>query len=680
MAWPDTEHTVLAELFRGGSWQASTVREGSLSLTHGATSGDTGDAAPAACRLVLDAKDGALAQLPRGTPIRVSVNGLQRFIGVVASRSLSWDGGSGTAWLAVVASSELARLRESGAPLRDAYHRWVLTTSPVAFWPLDDGPLATVGVPLVGSYPMVLAPRLATSSYWGQGDLGPILDRGVALHGGDKLAAAVNMVAAFSDRWAVDWVRASDHASDGTLEVFQQYFGSWRVTFQSNTDTVVTRPDGTTVGTGILPAEEYGSAVDSGPHHVRFACTQAGSDVAFTVAVDGVTVISDTYVAHTLQPVGLVELTDLTDHDQLHALGRVVIYTTAPAVATAAQAAFGWAAMPGLSLAAEAAGRRAERLCDEEDIAFVGVGDLDDTQEMGPQPAGLSLVEHLQQCADADAAMVYDGSGGVMFRGRADLQNQSVALALTYGTRGHVKPPLAPVEDDHVVNDVAVTRYLGPAVQVQRTTGPLAVSVVGSRSATPTVNVAVDDQARHLAGWLVHVGTAGEPRYELHLDLLALAGPAPALVTDALAVAIGDRLTVAGLPIWCYLPTADLMVTGTTESVPSAVGWDLTYACVPYTPYQVGELDTAWSDTDGTSLTADLTAGATSFIADIIGPLWTTNGADFPTTIRIDGEDMTLTGVSGGSSPQTFTVTRTAGVEHDAGVAVQLVHPLVLTP
>jgi len=680
MAWPDTAHTVLAELFRGGSWQASVVREGSLSLTHGATSGDTGDAAPAACRLVLDAKDGALAQLPLGTSIRVSVDGSQRFVGVVTSRSLSWDGGSGTAWLAVVASSELARLRESGAPLRDAYHRWVLTTSPVAFWPLDDGPLATVGVPLAGPYPMMLSPRLATSSYWGQGDLGPVLDRGVALHGGDKLAASVNMVAAFSDRWAVDWVRASDHASDATLEVFQQYFGSWRVTFQSNTDTVVTRPDGTTVGTGILPAEEYGSAVDSGPHHIRFACTQAGGDVAFTVAVDGVTVISDSYTAHTLQPVGLVELTDLTDHDQKHALGRVVIYTTAPAVTTAAQAAFGWAAMPGLSLAAEVAGRRAERLCDEEGVTFAGVGDLDDTQAMGPQPAGLSLVQHLQQCADADAAMVYDGSGGVMFRGRADLQNQSAALALTYSTRGHVSMA-APVEDDHVVNDATVTRLFGPAVQVQRTTGPFAVSVIGSRSATPTANVATDEQAGHLAGWLVHVGTVGEPRYELHLDLLALAGTAPALVTDALAVAIGDRLTVAGLPIWCQLPTADLLVGGITESVPSAVGWGLVYACVPYTPYEVGELDTAWLDTDGAALAAGITSSATSLSVTVTGPLFTTSGGDYPTTIRIEREDMTLTAVSGASSPQTFTVTRGAGsVAHSSDAAVTLVHPLVVTP
>jgi hypothetical protein len=39
-------------------------------------------------------------------------------------------------------------------------------------------------------------------------------------------------------------------------------------------------------------------------------------------------------------------------------------------------------------------------------------------------------------------------------------------------------------------------------------------------------------------------------------------------------------------------------------------------------------------------------------------PLWTTNAGDFPVDIAIGGERMTVTSISGASSPQAFTVAR----------------------
>ncbi|MFF0136771.1 hypothetical protein ACFYRN_10020 [Streptomyces sp. NPDC005227] len=67
-------------------------------------------------------------------------------------------------------------------------------------------------------------------------------------------------------------------------------------------------------------------------------------------------------------------------------------------------------------------------------------------------------------------------------------------------------------------------------------------------------------------------------------------------------------------------------------------------------------------DTDGSQLAAGATSTATSLsVAVTAGPLWPTTAADpaeFPINVLIGGEEMRVTGASGTSSPQTFTVVR----------------------
>jgi hypothetical protein len=62
-------------------------------------------------------------------------------------------------------------------------------------------------------------------------------------------------------------------------------------------------------------------------------------------------------------------------------------------------------------------------------------------------------------------------------------------------------------------------------------------------------------------------------------------------------------------------------------------------------------------------------------VASGAGTLWSTDAADYPVPITIGGEELNLTAVSGASSPQTFTVTRSInGVSksHPAGAPVTL--------
>lgn len=90
-------------------------------------------------------------------------------------------------------------------------------------------------------------------------------------------------------------------------------------------------------------------------------------------------------------------------------------------------------------------------------------------------------------------------------------------------------------------------------------------------------------------------------------------------------------------------------------------------------------------DTAGSRLVSAVSEDATAFTVETTrGPQWTTNRADMGFGIVIGNdptEVMTVTGISGTSSPQTFTVTRGAwgkARSYGAAEAVRLAHPVVL--
>jgi hypothetical protein len=83
---------------------------------------------------------------------------------------------------------------------------------------------------------------------------------------------------------------------------------------------------------------------------------------------------------------------------------------------------------------------------------------------------------------------------------------------------------------------------------------------------------------------------------------------------------------------------------------------------------------------DSSTLASSVTSSATTLSVASAGPLWTTDVAEFPFDLAIGGERMTVTAISGASSPQTFTVVRSAnGVVkvHAAGAVVKLAQPAI---
>ncbi|MEU0296974.1 hypothetical protein ABZ136_33525, partial [Streptomyces microflavus] len=281
--------------------------------------------------------------------------------------------------------------------------------------------------------------------------------------------------------------------------------------------------------------------------------------------------------------------------------------------------------------------------------------------------------------------MEMPGALGLVYRTRTSLYSQSPALVLPYGS---IAPSLEPVEDDQSVrNDVTASRRGGGSGRAVVETGPLSVlpseqGGVGIYDESVELNLADDAQAQPMAEWLAHLGTVDEPRYpsvkiNLHKH--------PELIPAVLKLRIGDLVRLTGLPLWVGQPTTDLHLMQ-IQHEPRPRAWTVTLVGTPASPYRVGVVEDpvlGRADTDGSELAAGVTAMATTLsVAVTAGPLWITTAshpAQFPVSITCGGEEMTVTAISGGSSPQTFTVTRSAnGISkpHEAAAPLSLTHPM----
>jgi hypothetical protein len=153
----------------------------------------------------------------------------------------------------------------------------------------------------------------------------------------------------------------------------------------------------------------------------------------------------------------------------------------------------------------------------------------------------------------------------------------------------------------------------------------------------------------------------------------------------------GDRLTVADVPIWVGGGTADMIVRTYTETIQNsgtARGQLLDFGTVPAGPFSsipvlgsdtfLPRLDTAAGTTGATMTT---TATSVTFVTPAGQAIWVNSTgypAEFPFDVLIAGERMTVTAISGTSSPQTATVTRSVnGIvkTHASGEAVRLAVP-----
>lgn len=324
---------------------------------------------------------------------------------------------------------------------------------------------------------------------------------------------------------------------------------------------------------------------------------------------------------------------------------------------------------PMAAWASEPAGARFGRLCAETGIQFRGRGQLSATTLMGQQQPE-TLTQLLQDCTDADLGVWFElrQQLGWGFTCRNALYNQAPVLSVDHSL-DHLSPwKSMPTRDDQVtVNDATYASPGGSSARVfaapgQPITGGRMSTLpppagVGTYDQTYNANVWLASQLTQLAGWKLHLGTVDQGRFPgivIDLSNRALA----ALYTAALTMDLGHRLTIADPPPWLQWDQVSQLAA---ELVETLWTFDLEIAVcgIPELPYEVFQVGTSHIDTDGSTVHATYTYGGATMTVDTAAgfPLWTTAGGDFPFNVKASGMVLTVTNITGSSSPQTFSVT-----------------------
>lgn len=631
-----------------------------------------------------------------------------RHIGEISSWPVRWDESGQDSYMPIEAAGPLRRIGQGTQPVTSGLKGYYLSTNPVTYWPLDDGTEATRGAPAAGSYQgSLIQRRVGTAVYtFGDGVLGSHLGAGLRINdttpatGFDWLGAYCVGSDQTPDALAWEFIYKPDPAIAGGLNMSSWKYRStiigttlgtfdfWELEFRADGVNDDIRLVLTVDATGMSPttinladSAALAAITDGGLHHVRLSLTQDGADVDYVVHVDGVAVITGTRTTQTLRETIFASVFyDRLAGEDLLAFGHLIVWenlANIPPIATTSGVAHGFAGEP--------AGRRIERLCAETGTPFVADGDLDDTLAMGLQFEDY-FDNQITEAEATDRGLVYESRDvlALAYRTRASLYNQAAAATLN---AAQLAPPFDPTDDDqNLHNDIFAQRREGSSFRATLETGALSVQApplgVGRYKDEVAVNVQTDEDLPPVAGWLLALGTIDEARYPQITVSFATEGlsASESLCAQVLNIDVGDRIVANGLSGRKIYDDVPLLVLGYTETL-NIFQHQIVFNCVPASVYDVAELDLAESRIDPgeeSTLNAGINSSAVSIQIASAGPLWSTSGGDYPCPVVIGGEEMTLTAVSGASSPQTGTVTRSVnGVvkSHAAGAVIRLKRP-----
>lgn len=637
----------------------------------------------------------------RNTPIRTTVNltgvGADtsiRFQGEVTSWTPSWDTSAHLAIVTITASGLTRRLQQGSSPQYSALYRAITRTAPVAYWPLEDGALVSAPTAAAGT-PMIAAPATlgshATTGLVSGGADGPIGGgRAADLSGGGQLTGIVTGTSGTSWRVAMAFRFAEPMVAgqDGDILTIRTVdaagnAGWWRFSTSANPSTNWAWEFGIenvdTVFDGLSPG------LDDGRWHWLDIAVQdgTGTNATYNLYLDGV--LSSQGTNSGPIKAGKVLSVVVSDSGDIDAAAHVAVWATNGVLLEDLYGAF-------LGHTGETATQRLTRLCSENGIPLTIIGTS--TTNMGPQGTD-PLPTLLREPETADGGVLYDGRGpGLTYVTRTARYNQAPVLTADVSA-GQVGDPFAPVDDDQRIRNRVKADRKGATTStppVEQTTGPLGTATVGVYDTQITLPVDSDDYLIQYAAWMVHLGTVEGLRYpQLRLDLAAV----PALAAAWLTARPGSRVDVTNITSRATQHPPDdvpLVVEGWSEIL-SPLDWEATVNASPYRPWEVGVVEGTGAptqpvqrvDSDASSLASSVTTTATSLsVAYTDGVGWTTTAAfpaDFPFDVELDGERVRVTAITGSSSPQTFTVTRSVNgvvMAHPAGTVVKLWRPAVI--
>lgn len=322
--------------------------------------------------------------------------------------------------------------------------------------------------------------------------------------------------------------------------------------------------------------------------------------------------------------------------------------------------------------AGELAADRATRVAAEAAVPLLV--EAGTSEPMGAQRESTVLAA-LRSCELADYGILYETGSGLGFRPRVARYNAASTLTLTMAS-GHLSDPPEPIYDDQRLRNVwTVSRVGGSSATV---VDDISVAAEGEVSDTATINVETDEVLPNHAGWRTMLGTQDDLRWpSITIDFARNA----ALLTYWRARRYGFRFAVATGLAQVAGAEADVIAEGyQAELWPD--GWRVELNCSGASPWDVAVLDSSTTpvraDTAGSELALGVNTTAVSWsVATTAGPIWSTT-TTFPFFLKCEGEIVSVTAISGGASPQTFTVIRSVNSvvkAHSAAAAVSLAYP-----
>lgn len=594
-------------------------------------------------------------------------------------------------WVPVTGGGILRRIQQGNTQVPSPLKRYAVNViTPVAYWPCEDGPLATqIASGLSGGFPMTVL-------------------RGSMNFAADTSFTCSGPLPQISNGFAYGII--ADAADTGTLvfrflvSVPSGFTGQatfLRISTTGTAGVIYFAYDSTGGGLGVFSVGAFnifGTEIPytpGTPVMVSFELTASGGTVTpvFRVMTTAGVITSQVFTGYagitgraldcTVNPAGDVPAWPSQPGNTV--IGHIFVQNFLnPLSGTISSVIQAWNGEP--------AGQRFARLCGENGIQSRVYGYPAVTAAMGPQPAG-TLAQLLQECETADMGIITEPRSclGLGYRTLASMTCQAPAVTLDYsqahlGQQGQAGE-LQPSDDDQQTrNDVLVSRSSASGKQGGSYSAVLedgsAMSVspppagVGDYSTQVSVNVEADIQLPDVAGWLLNVGTVSEQRYPVIPLNLARQALLPMMFT-LLAADLGDYAVI--INPGAQLPPGPVkqLIYGTTERLGGR--WYLMdWQCVPESPYETGLLDDlilGRADTDGSQLTAGAGATATLIGVTVTGPsgvMWTTGtgaqAGDFPFDVVIGGERVTVTNIDG--PPGNFLGGQTATFDGGLGTWV----------
>lgn len=331
----------------------------------------------------------------------------------------------------------------------------------------------------------------------------------------------------------------------------------------------------------------------------------------------------------------------------------------------------------------EQAHERVARIAAEEDIPAAVRGSKR-SKTMGPQPTATAM-DILRECEQTDRGILFETRDGfgIGYLAHTERHNRPIAMTVdlsTYRTGDSSDNVLAPLYDDQRLrNQWSISR---PNGATKTASDPSSIAADGLYDDSDNANVQTDDQAEHVAAWRVFEGIVNELRYPT--PPVDLAANPTDLLPAWLAIDVGDVIREVNPPAEHAVAEILHTLQGYGETL-NPRSWSAAAAVSPASPWQrlhvVASQDGNFGrvDSDNSTLSSGATSGATTLSVAVTGTLWRTGACSFD--IEVGPERMTVTNISGGSSPQTFTVVRSVnGITNApaAGATVRLWNPGVV--